>query len=82
MNVIIPIEETVTKNITGFKVIVQNLILFTSADVIVHLCNNDLVVESKLLVLTGDGYANWSKGSDDQYVINYVANSLGFTLSP
>jgi hypothetical protein len=81
MNIIIPTEETVTKNITGFKVIIQNLILFTSADVIVHLYNNDLVVESKLLVLAGDDYANWSKGSEDEYVINYVANSLGFTLS-
>lgn len=81
MNIIVPTEKTVTKYITGFKVTVQNLILFTSADLIVHLYTNNNVVESKLLVLSGNDYTNWSKGSGDQYVIDYVANTLGFVLN-
>lgn len=82
MNIIVPIEESITKDITGFTVTVQNLILFTSVDLIVQLYNNTKWVESKLLVLAGNDYAGWSKGSDDQYIINYVASTLNFTLSP
>jgi hypothetical protein len=80
MNIIIPKEDSVTKIITGFAVTVQNLILFTSADLIVHLYSDNNVVESKLLVLTGNNYTDWSKGSGDQYVIDYVASALGFAF--
>jgi hypothetical protein len=74
-----PFDEITTKVITGFKVRVQDIELFTSANIIVELLDSSNTPRDvKFLKISGDDYTNWS--NDDQYIINYVANQLGFTI--
>ncbi len=55
--------------------------LFTSAVIRVNLYgSNGFRVSVRNVVMEGDDYANW--GNDDQYIITYVMNKLGFVPTP
>lgn len=79
----VPIQTatiTETKTVTSFKVHVVNVELFTSVTVAVSLFNDvGAIVGSRCYVIGGDEYLAWN--NDDQYLINLVAQKLGFTLS-
>jgi hypothetical protein len=46
----------------------------------VFVLSNNNVVYTRRITLSGDDYKNW--GNDDTYLVNYVANQLGFTVLP
>jgi len=81
---IVPIEpstETTTKIITSFTVNVMRLELFESVTVNAMLYGaQGNFLEVKTLTISGQDYLDWN--NNDQYLINKVAQLLGFTLAP
>lgn len=81
---IVPIEpstEITTKIITSFTVNVMRLELFESVTVNAMLYGiNGNFLEVKTLTISGQDYLDWN--NDDQYLIDKVAQLLGFTLAP
>lgn len=76
-----PSVVTEVKTITNFRLTTQDLILFTSVTFRVELLNDvGNLVDLKYVVISGDDYANWN--NDDQYIINKVAERLGFVVKP
>jgi hypothetical protein len=74
-----PTTQTTSVTITSFRVEVRDLILFTSAALRVALCNEQGdVINFAFIDMIGDDYARWS--SDDEYVYQFVAEKMGFTL--
>lgn len=81
MSNIEPVERLTVQTIVRFSLDIIEMILNTSATFRV-LCydTNDKIVETKFVTLEGDDYVNW--GNDDDYVTEFVATELGFTLVP
>jgi hypothetical protein len=81
---IVPIEpstETTTKIITSFTVNVMRLELFESVTVNAMLYGaQGNFLEVKTLTISGQDYLDWN--NNDQYLIDKVAQILGFTLAP
>ena len=76
-----PAEEITTKIITSFTVNVMRLELFQSVTVNVMLYGeNGGFLEVKTITLSGQDYLDWN--NNDQYLIDKVAEKLGFTLAP
>jgi|688.fasta_scaffold343463_2 hypothetical protein len=76
---ILPTTQTTSVTITSFTVEINNLILFTSANFRVLLRNIEgNVVNVVFVEMSGDNYARWS--NNDEYVYQFVAEQLGFTL--
>jgi hypothetical protein len=74
-----PQNLTTVKVVCGFEVEVMNVILNTSAKLSVRLYDtNNKLVNVQIMDLSGEDYKNW--GSNDDYIINYVAQKLGFVL--
>ena len=81
MSDIQPVDKTTTKTITRFSLDISKMTLNSSAAFRVSLFDaNDKYIDATIVTLEGQDYLNW--GNDDQYVINFVAQKLGFTLSP
>lgn len=80
MSSIQPFEKTVIKTIVRFSLNITELILNTSATFSV-LCYDidDKLIDTKFVSIEGTDYVNW--GNNDSYVIDFVANKLGFVLS-
>ena len=79
--VVEPSVYTTSRTIVSFSVSVMSLELFTSVALSVDTFDaNRLVVSSHNIVLAGDDYLAWN--NNDQYIIDYVANRLGFTVPP
>ena len=79
MSAILPSETTTTNTIVRFDVFISDLVLNTSANFRVWLYDiQDKLIEVKVIVMEGQDYHNW--GNDDQYVLQFVATQLGFTL--
>ena len=80
----VPIEpstEITTRVITSFTVNVMRLELFQSVTVNAMLYGADgNFIEVKTLTLSGQDYLDWN--NNDQYLINKVAEKLGFTIAP
>jgi hypothetical protein len=77
---IIPYDQTTIKTVTRFRVDVNNIILFSSANLgVVLFDENNICVNSFPLIISGDEYANW--GGNDEYIGQLIADKLGFTLS-
>lgn len=73
--VIEPKDYTETKVATGFRVNIQELILFKSVTVRVELLNElGNMIQLKYIVLEGDDYMNWN--NDDSYILQKVAEKL------
>jgi hypothetical protein len=73
-----PTTQTTSVTITSFRVEIRELILFTSAKLRVVLCNEEQIINYEFIDMLGDDYTRWS--DDDEYVYNFVAEKLGFTL--
>ena len=77
---ITPFEQTTVKTVHSFTVKVNNVILHTSAKIMVQLNDeNNNLIDIKMIDLDGNDYLNW--GSNDDYITNYVAQKLGFTIT-
>jgi len=74
-------DETTTKTIVRFSLDISQMELSISATFRVSLYDaNDKYISNKYVIIEGQDYLDW--GNDDQYVINFVAQKLGFTLLP
>jgi hypothetical protein len=77
---IVPFDETTVKTVYSFSAKVNNVILHTSAKIMVQLNDeNNNLIDIKMIDLDGNDYLNW--GSNDDYITNYVAQKLGFTIN-
>lgn len=74
-----PAVVTETKNVAFFEVRVMSLELFKSVSVMVMLKDaGGKCVSVRNFTIHGDEYFAWN--NDDTYLINLVAERLGFTL--
>ena len=81
MSDIVPVDKTTTKTVVRFAMDIIELIVNTSATFRVISYDLDgASIETQFVVLEGDAYSDW--GNNDEYVVQYVANQLGFTLVP
>jgi len=81
MSAIVPKTETTTRVVVRFSLDIIELIVNTSATFRVNTYNiKDALIDSQFVILAGAAYSNW--GNNDEYVVQYVANELGFTLVP
>ena len=76
-----PSTITDVKTVSGFRVSISNLELFTSVSLRVELIGElGNLLDIRYVNITGDDYQKWN--NDDQYIINTVAQRLGFVLAP
>jgi hypothetical protein len=81
MSDIVPVDKTTTKTVVRFAMDIIELILNTSATFRVISYDIDGVsIETQFVVLEGTAYSNW--GNNDEYVVQYVANQLGYVIAP
>ena len=81
MSDILPFEKTTTTVITSFTIMITDVVLFTSVRVRVDMFDqNQNRVDCTFLIIEGEDYAQW--GTDDQYIINYVCEKMGFARKP
>ena len=79
MSAIIPFNEITTKTAVRFSIDIAKIELSVSATFRVSLYDsNDSCFANKHVTLEGQDYLNW--GTDDKYVLNYIAKVLGLTL--
>jgi hypothetical protein len=77
MSNILPFDIVSTLTVHRFDIDSIDIRLFTSAVIRVNLFDsNGFRVSVKNVLMEGEDYANW--GNDDQYIITFVMNSLGF----
>jgi hypothetical protein len=77
MSAIEPVDKTTTQTIVRFTLDIVELLLNQSATFRVSLYNiNDKLVDTKFVTLEGADYNNW--GNEDEYILQFVANELGF----
>jgi hypothetical protein len=75
----VPFDMVKTNTVRKMNLQVINVYLGKSATIHVSLLNeNNMVVHSEMLSLTGDDYKAW--GTDDQYIFTYVASKMGVLL--
>jgi hypothetical protein len=71
---------TETKTVKYFKIHVVSLEMFNSVTLAVTLfAENGAGVGARTIKVEGDEYMAWQ--NDDQYLVDLVAQKLGFTLS-
>lgn len=81
MSAIVPVEKTTTNVVVRFAMVITELVLNTSATFRVSTYDIDgRSIDVTSVLLAGEDYAAW--GSNDEYVIQFVATKLGFTLLP
>jgi hypothetical protein len=79
MSAIVPLDKVTTLTIYSFTLDRIEVDLFNSARIRVNLMDKDNNrIDCTFVTLTGEDYKNW--GNSDDYIINYVANKLGFTV--
>lgn len=79
MSTIIPFNEVTTKTAVRFSIDISQMELGLSATFRVTLFDSDdKCISNKYVTLEGQDYLNW--GTDDKYVLNYIAKTLGLTL--
>lgn len=80
MSSITPFNEVTTKTAVRFSLDIAKMELGSSATFRISLYDvNDICFSNKYVTLEGQDYLNW--GTDDKYVVNYIARTLGFTLT-
>ena len=78
---ILPVDKTVIQTITKFTLDISILELNISATFRASLYDiNNKYIDAVNVKLEGADYTNW--GNDDNYVINFVAQQLGFIIVP
>ena len=81
MSNIMPYDIVSSITVNRFDIDSIDIQLFKSAVIRVNLYGFDgFRVSVRNVVMEGDDYANW--GNDDQYIITYVMNKLGFVPTP
>ena len=75
---IVPTQITEVKDVDSFEVTVARLELFQSVTVSVLLKNGPTCVGVRTLTFEGPDYLAWN--NDDSYLIDLVANKLGFVV--
>jgi hypothetical protein len=81
MSNIMPYDIVSSITVNRFEIDSIDIRLFTSAIIRVNLFGLDgFRISVKNVLMEGDDYAKW--GNDDQYIITFVMNSLGFTPTP
>jgi len=81
MSDIVPVDKTTTKTVVRFALDIIELVLNTSATFRVITYDIDgASIETQYVVLEGTAYSNW--GNNDEYVVQYVANQLGYVIAP
>jgi len=79
MSAIAPFNETTTNTIVRFSIDIATMELCVSATFRVSLYDpNDKCISNKYVTLQGEDYLKW--GTDDKYVLNFIAKELGLTL--
>jgi len=79
MSDIIPTEKTTTKVVVRFAMDIIDLVLNTSATFrVITYDIEGSSIDTTSVLLAGEDYTNW--GTNDEYVIQFVATQLGFTL--
>lgn len=74
---IVPV--TVDKQIVSFRIMVIDVVLFTSVTIMVQLFGSDSqLVDVKNFKIEGEEYASWNQ--DDNYIITLVTSKLGFSV--
>lgn len=81
MSAIVPVDKTTTQTIIRFVLDITELILNTSATFrVISYGIDGKSIETQFVVLEGTAYSNW--GNNDEYVVQYVANQLGYVIVP
>jgi hypothetical protein len=79
MSSIVPFNEVTTKTAVRFSLDIANMELSVSATFRISLYDvNDNCFSNKYVTLQGEDYLKW--GTDDKYVLNFIAKELGLTL--
>lgn len=79
MSDIVPFDKVTSQVIVRFTMQIYNLVLNTSATFRVSMYNiHGNVIDNTSVIIEGDAYKAWN--NDDNYVVQYVADQLGFTL--
>ena len=74
---IVPID--IVKQMTSFRVDGLLMNLFVGVNITVSIFDNtDKLIDTRSVYLSGEDYSNWN--NDDQYIVNKVAEKLGFTI--
>lgn len=80
MSTIVPFNEVTTKTAVRFSIDIAKMELGISATFRIAFYDvNDICFSNKYVTLEGEDYMGW--GNDDKYVINYIAKTLGLTLT-
>ena len=78
---IVPVTQTSEVTISSFVVTCRTLTLFESATFNVDLFDvNGNNIVRKIIELTQEQYLDWN--NNDDFIINLVAQQLGFILEP
>lgn len=79
MSNILPYDKVTSQQIVKFTMEIYSLVLNTSATFRVSMYNiHGNVIDNVSVIIEGDDYKAWN--NDDNYVVQYVASKLGFTL--
>lgn len=74
-----PFDKTTIQTGVRFSIDIVMMIFNTSASFRVYLYDiDDKIIDTSYVLLEGEDYLNWN--NDDNYVIQYVANKLGFII--
>lgn len=80
MSSIVPFNEVTTKIAVRFTLDIAKIELGSSATFRISLLDsNNICISNKYVTLEGQDYLNW--GTDDKYVLNYMAKTFGLTLT-
>jgi hypothetical protein len=76
-----PLDIVTSRTVVSFTVACQTVNLFTNATFRVDSFDVDNnIVDRQYLTMTNEQYLDWN--NNDTYVIDFVATTLGYTLSP
>ena len=66
-----------TSVINNIQINILKIELFKSMTLSVSLLSNNKIIDSKMMIISGDEYNNWS--NDDNYIVNLVLTKLNLT---
>ena len=74
-----PVEIVTTNTVSGIKINIIRMEIFTSATLMVEILNQSgNIIRNEIIELNGDDYNNWS--NDDNYLYDFVSNKLGYNI--
>jgi hypothetical protein len=74
-----PLEVVTVKHKHSFSVTIMHVVMFESVSLsIAFYDENNACIDRENITLTGADYSNW--GTDDNYLVNYVAAKYGMQV--